>query len=286
MIPQDLDFSIIAQDPAPGSNARAAELRIGSKTLLTPAFMPVGTLATVKSVSIDELVALGAQCNSWNTYHLHLRPGEGVIAQMGELHRFMGGWPGLILTDSGGYQVFSLAHLRKVKEEGVTFRAHTDGSLHTFTPESVVETQEQLGSDIRMVLDECPPADTSRADALASADLTARWAERVPTAQHNRSGVLFGIAQGGMFEDLRIRSANQLADLGFPGYGIGGLGIGEPKDVFTRHASRASLAQLPTTKPRYLMGSAPRMIWSKPLWQALTCSIVCSKRGRHATAHC
>ena len=215
--------------------------------------MPVGTLATVKSLSIDDLVNIEASCILGNTYHLHLRPGADVVAQLGGLHSFMGGWPGLILTDSGGYQVFSLAHLRSVKEEGVTFRAHTDGLSHLFTPESVVGLQEKLGSDIMMVLDECPPHTASYDDAKQSADRTWRWAQRAKAAWNGESNALFGITQGGMYGGLRSESAGRLSELGFPGYGIGGLGIGQDKATMGEMLT-ASLSELPVDKPRYLMG--------------------------------
>ncbi len=214
--------------------------------------MPVGTLATVKSLTVEDLASVGAQCILCNTYHLHLRPGESLVAAMGGLHRFMGGWPGLILTDSGGFQVFSLAHLREIDESGVTFRAHTDGSLQTFTPESVVQIQEELGSDIMMVLDECPAHTMTWEEASASAARTARWAERAKAAQKGQS-LLFGIVQGGMHADLRRQSARELAALDFTGYGIGGLGVGEDKNTL-RTMLQASVEELPEDRPRYLMG--------------------------------
>jgi queuine tRNA-ribosyltransferase len=215
--------------------------------------MPVGTLATVKSLSVEDLERIGAECILANTYHLHLRPGEEIVAELGGLHLFMGGWPGLILTDSGGYQVFSLAKLRTLNEEGVTFRAHTDGSTHVFTPESVVEIQQSLGSDIMMPLDECPAHTLSHQDARDSAELTARWAERALRTWNRGSGTLFGICQGGMHADLRHTSAQQIGSLGFPGHAIGGLGVGEEKAML-HEMLHASMAELPKEKPRYLMG--------------------------------
>lgn len=235
------------------NTARAGVLRIGDKMLPTPAFMPVGTLATVKSLSLEDLLAIDAPCILANTYHLHLRPGEDVVANLGGLHSFMGGWPRLILTDSGGYQVFSLAHLRSVDEGGATFRAHTDGSAHRFTPESVMEIQEKLGSDIMIALDECPPHTTGYEQARESAKRTARWAARAQESHRDRDGILFPVSQGGMHEDLRQESARELAELEFDGYAIGGLGIGEEKDVM-RRMLQASLSPLPVSKPRYLMG--------------------------------
>jgi queuine tRNA-ribosyltransferase len=243
-----LEFSVVASQDA----ARAGEIHLHGKTLHTPAFMPVGTLATVKSLSIEDLIHIEAECILGNTYHLHLRPGENVVAELGGVHRFMGGWPGLVLTDSGGFQVFSLAHLRSLNEDGVTFRAHTDGSTHVFTPESVVAVQEALGSDIMMVLDECPPHTLSREEASASAERTRRWAERAQQA-HSGASALFGICQGGMYPELRRESALGLRSLDFPGYAIGGLGVGEEKPVMYEML-HASTGELPEDRPRYLMG--------------------------------
>lgn len=253
MVNSGLSFDVTARQTGPNCSARAGELRVNGKLLSTPAFMPVGTLATVKSLSIQDLVDIGAECILGNTYHLHLRPGEDAVAQLGGLHDFMGGWPGLILTDSGGYQVFSLAHLRSLDDNGVVFRAHTDGASHTFTPEAVVHIQIALGSDIAMVLDECPAHTVVYEEAATSADRTLRWAERSLEAWDSPSGVLFAIAQGGMHADLRRNSSARLASLNFPGYGIGGLGIGEDKST-TYEMLDASLEELPIEKPRYLMG--------------------------------
>jgi len=248
-----VSFRVTEQLETPLGTARTGELTVRGKTLSTPAFMPVGTLATVKSLSLRDLRDIGASCILGNTYHLHLRPGEDLVAEMGGLHSFMGGWDGLILTDSGGYQVFSLAHLRKVSEEGVTFRAHTDGSTHVFTPESVVAIQEKLDSDIMMVLDECPAHTMSESDAAKSAGLTLRWAKRAQDAYTGKAGTLFAICQGAMHAELRRQSAAELAELDFAGYGIGGLGVGEPKEVFAEMLV-ASTSALPSDKPRYLMG--------------------------------
>ncbi|HZT96804.1 MAG TPA: tRNA guanosine(34) transglycosylase Tgt [Chloroflexota bacterium] len=233
--------------------ARACRLEMRGKSMETPAFMPVGTLATVKSLSLEDLEEVGAECILGNAYHLHLRPGEETVAKLGGLHRFMGGWPGLILTDSGGFQVFSLAHLRSIDDEGVTFQAHTDGSTHRFTPESVVAIQEALGSDIMMCLDECPPHTMDRTAAVESMDRTYRWAARSRGAQAPTGAALFGITQGAMFADLRRESARQIVSLDFPGYAVGGLAIGEEKSVMLEMLN-ASVAGLPASKPRYLMG--------------------------------
>lgn len=215
--------------------------------------MPVGTVGTVKSLSVRDLKQIEAECILGNTYHLHLRPGEDTVRALGGLHQFMGGWPGLILTDSGGYQVFSLAHLRTLTKRGVTFRAHTDGSTHEFTPESAVAIQESLGSDIMMALDVCPAHTAGRAEARTAAELTLHWAKRAKAAWSGSQVQLFGICQGGMHAEIRKQSASDLARLDLPGYGIGGLGVGESKELMYAMLP-ASVCELPEDKPRYLMG--------------------------------
>jgi len=217
----------------------------------TPVFCPVGTQATVKTLTPHELVDLNAHMILANTYHLYLRPGARVIQRLGGLHRFMG-WSGPILTDSGGFQVFSLEGLRQVDDDGVTFRSHIDGSEHRFTPELVVEIQEQLGSDIAMVLDECaPPLDYDyNVEALRRTHL---WAERCLKAHRRPDQALFGIVQGGIFRDLRAESARVLTAMGFPGYAIGGLSVGESKEQMLATLEFV-LPLLPENKPRYLMG--------------------------------
>jgi queuine tRNA-ribosyltransferase len=216
-----------------------------------PVFAPVGTQATVKAVSPDELEKAGATLILGNTYHLYLRPGAETIAKLGGLHRFMG-WPHPLLTDSGGFQVFSLRELRQVDENGVTFRSHLDGSQHRFTPENVVAIQEKLGADIIMCLDECaPPLD--RAYNERALLRTHRWAERCRDAQTREDQALFGIVQGGVFTDLRRASARFVTRLDFPGYAIGGLSVGETKEQM--HAMLDVVTPLlPEDKPRYLMG--------------------------------
>jgi queuine tRNA-ribosyltransferase len=217
----------------------------------TPVFCPVGTLATVKSLAPRDLVELGAPMILSNTYHLYLRPGSELIQRLGGLHAFMG-WHGPILTDSGGFQVFSLEGLRNLDDDGVTFRSHIDGSEHRFTPEKVVEIQEQLGSDIAMVLDECArPLD--HAYNVAAMRRTHLWAERCRNAHRRSDQALFGIIQGGTFEDLRRESARVLAGLDFPGYAIGGLSVGESKADMLRILDMLA-PLLPEHKPRYLMG--------------------------------
>lgn len=218
----------------------------------TPAFMPVGTLASVKSLLPAEVADLGAQIILGNTYHLLLRPGTKRVAALGGLHKFMG-WFGPILTDSGGFQVFSLAGMRKVSEEGVSFRSHIDGSPLSLTPEEAVYAQEELGSDIMMMLDECPPAGASREYIENSLLRDSRWAERALAARGRNSGALFGIVQGGVYHDLRSLSAEKLVPLDMDGYAIGGLSVGEPKEVMMDVLDRI-IPQLPQDKPIYLMG--------------------------------
>lgn len=234
--------------------ARAGLLRTAHGVIPTPIFMPVGTVGSVKAVAPDDLAAIGAPIILGNTYHLYLRPGDELVARRGGLHRFAS-WPGAILTDSGGFQVFSLSGLRKIREEGVEFRSHIDGSRHMFTPESVVRVQRNLHSDIMMVLDECVPYGADYAYTERSVGLTTRWAARARAAWPTGSGpnLLFGIVQGGFFEDLRRRSAEELRALDFDGYAIGGLSVGESKAEL--HALLRSTAPLlPEGKARYLMG--------------------------------
>ncbi len=234
------------------TSARAGFLTTSHGVVPTPAFMPVGSQATVKALTPDDVKDIGAKMILSNAYHLYLRPGVDVIEQMGGLHRFMG-WDGPILTDSGGYQIFSLASLRRVDDEGVVFRSHIDGSEHFLTPEGAVQLQQRLGSDIIMALDECPPH-TAEIDKVREATgRTHRWAERCFKAHQRENQQLFGIVQGGIFPDLRRESAAFLTALDFPGYAIGGLSLGEPKNV-TLAMVDETVACLPDDKPRYLMG--------------------------------
>ena len=243
------EFSLLHTDA--GSQARLGRIATPHGEIATPAFAPVGTQATVKTLDPRDLRELGAELILGNTYHLYLRPGPDIVAEMGGLHRFMG-WDGPILTDSGGFQVFSLAENRKITDEGVTFRSHIDGSLHTFTPERVIRFQEQLGADVIMCLDECAePLDRAyNEQALAR---THAWAERCRAAQTRADQALFGIVQGGIFPDLRRQSAEFLAGLDFPGYAIGGLSVGETKEQ-TYATLDITTPLLPADKPRYLMG--------------------------------
>ena len=214
--------------------------------------MPVGTLATVKSLTPEELISLGVQIILGNTYHLYLRPGHDTIATLGGLHTFMH-WHRPILTDSGGYQVFSLAKLRKISNEGVTFQSHLDGSKHLLSPEKAVEIQEALGSDIMMCLDECTPYPATHAEAATSLALSTDWAERCLKNRTANGNALFGIVQGGMYQDLRAQGVEALVDLGFDGYALGGLSVGEPKDAMLDVAA-FTLPRLPQDLPRYVMG--------------------------------
>jgi queuine tRNA-ribosyltransferase len=231
--------------------ARRSSFTTPHGTLELPAFAPVGTLANVKTLEPRDLAEAGCQLILANTYHLYLRPGHRLIEQLGGLHRFMA-WDGPILTDSGGFQVFSLAHQRKVDEEGVTFRSHIDGSLHRFTPERVMEIEQALGPDIAMVLDEC--AEPLDRDYLISAlARTHRWAERCRAAHTRPDQALFGIVQGGIYPDLRRASAEFLRQLDFPGYAVGGLAVGETKEQMYATLDE-TCPLLPADKPRYLMG--------------------------------
>jgi queuine tRNA-ribosyltransferase len=290
-------MSIVFHIDNTSGKARSGRLLTAHAEIGTPVFMPVGTLASVKAVPQDALEELGAQIILGNTYHLYLRPGVETVRRMGGLHEFMS-WPRAILTDSGGFQVFSLNALRKVNEEGVTFRSHLDGSSHFFSPESAMEAQIGLGADIIMAFDECTEFPADRARARASMEMTARWAARskkyfedhkhevpwgnahvgtdafvrppdqerpdqgranpgrtnasVPTYSEQTQS-LFGIIQGGMEKDLRKESAERAIEIGFPGYAIGGLSVGEPREL-TREIVESTLEHLPADKPRYLMG--------------------------------
>lgn len=244
-------FSFVVEAVS-GVAARAGTLATPHGVIKTPVFMPVGTHATVKSVSPDELVSVHAQIILANTYHLSLRPGADLIAELGGLHGFMA-WHGPILTDSGGFQVFSLGHLRTLDDDGVTFRSHIDGSTHRFTPESVQELQALIGADIVMPLDQCIALPADHDAAETALERTTRWLDRSVTAHGRADQALFGIVQGATFPDLRLRHARQLTSFGLPGYAIGGLSVGEPKEEM--HAMLDILhVELPEDRPRYLMG--------------------------------
>ena len=254
-------FEVLKTDP---SGARLGRLHTPHGVIDTPAFMPVGTAATVKGLTQQTLEELGVQILLANTYHLYLRPGHERIRGMGGLHRFMS-WPRPILTDSGGYQVFSLAGLRKITDDGVRFRSHLDGSAHVFTPEKALDVQLALGSDIAMVLDECIEYPSTRERARRSAARTLDWAERsrsflaaqvaAPLADDPlaQAPMVFAIVQGGAFADLRRENARALVALGFPGYAVGGLAVGEPHSLTCEMTGEVTAA-LPADRPRYLMG--------------------------------
>ncbi len=249
-----MKFSLVAQD----GNARSGVIETEHGFVETPMFMPVGTQGTVKAIEHRELHEVGAQIILGNTYHLYLRPGVEILRSAGGLHRFMN-WRRPILTDSGGYQVFSLSEMRTIEEEGVRFRSHLDGSEHLFTPESVVQVQRAIGSDITMVLDECTPYPCDEAYASTSNLLTLQWAERSKEEFDRTTGIYgftqaqFGIVQGSVFPAIREQSALALAKLEFDGYAIGGLAVGEPAETMYAMTELATLL-LPETKPRYLMG--------------------------------
>lgn len=234
------------------SRARAGELITPHGRVPTPVFLPVGSQATIKTLTPEELKDIGIAIVLANTYHLYLRPGISVIEKMGGLHKFMA-WDRAILTDSGGYQVFSLSSLRQVSDEGIIFRSHIDGSQHHITPELIIQFQETLGADIIMVLDECPAYDDSFEKVNRAMSRTHRWAERCQKCQKRSDQALYAIVQGGIFPQLRRQSTEYLTSLDFPGYAIGGLSLGEPKRV-TLAMVEEMVALLPENKPRYLMG--------------------------------
>lgn len=234
------------------TGARAGRLHTPHGVFDTPIFMPVGTQATVKSMSPEELMAMGAGIILSNTYHLFLRPGHDLVKEAGGLHKFMN-WPRGILTDSGGFQVFSLGDLRKITEEGVTFRSHIDGSKQFLSPEVATKVQMDLGADIIMAFDECVPYPADHDYAKQSTQRTTRWARRCKDTLTRADQGLFGIVQGGMYKDLRSMSVRELLELDFPGYAVGGLSVGEPKDMMYEMLEH-TVCQLPKHKPRYLMG--------------------------------
>ena len=234
------------------SGARLGVLHTPHGDIPTPIYMPVGTQATVKAMTPREMEELGAKIILSNTYHLHLRPGEDIVREAGGLHSFMD-WRHPILTDSGGFQVFSLSGLRKITEEGAAFRSHLDGSKHFISPEKSMEIQQALGADIAMAFDVCSPYPCDHKTAEEAMHRTHRWAERCKKYHTREDQALFGIVQGAFYEDLRIESAKTLADMDFPGYGIGGLSVGEPKPVMYEMLEKIE-PYMPKNKPRYLMG--------------------------------
>lgn len=243
-------FKISAKCKAGG--ARSGRLATLHGPVNTPIFLPVGSQATVKSLDIADIKKLGIKMILCNAYHLYLRPGIKVIEEAGGLHRFMN-WQGPILTDSGGYQIFSLSTLRKISGDGVVFRSHVDGSQHSITPESSMSMQEKLGADIIMALDVCPGSTAGRKELSKAAASTAEWAERCRSAHRDTGQHLFGIIQGGIYPDLRKESVEQITALDFPGYAIGGLSLGEPKALMWEIVE-ATVPYMPPNRPRYLMG--------------------------------
>jgi queuine tRNA-ribosyltransferase len=243
-------FEILARDSR--TQARLGRITTPHGELTTPIFMPVGTQASVKTVTPEELLTCRVEIVLANTYHLYLRPTHTLIRDLGGLHHFMH-WEWPILTDSGGFQVYSLARLRKLTEEGVLFQSHLNGSQHMLTPEKAVEIQAALGSDIAMVLDECVPYPATYDYALTSQELTTRWARRAKVAHHGSEQALFGIVQGGMYADLREKAARELVELDFDGYALGGFSVGETKRLMYDLIGQTA-ACLPAEKPRYLMG--------------------------------
>jgi queuine tRNA-ribosyltransferase len=241
-------FTLEARD----GRARAGRLETPHGTALTPVFMPVGTAGAVKAVQHRDLREIGARILLANTYHLMLRPGDALVAGLGGLHGFTG-WDGPFLTDSGGYQVFSLAALRRLDEEGVRFQSHLDGSQHLLSPERSMEVQQSLGADIAMAFDECPPGDAPREAVAEATARSTRWAARSRRAHTRSDQWLFGIVQGGVHLDLRDESARALIEIGFPGYAVGGLSVGEPKPGRDRVLEQLD-PLLPAERPRYLMG--------------------------------
>lgn len=245
-----ITYEFIKQCPHTG--ARAGRIHTPHGSFDTPIFMPVGTQASVKTLAPEELKEMGAGIILSNNYHLFLRPGSKLVKEAGGLHKFMN-WDRAILTDSGGFQVFSLGDLRKISEEGVTFRSHIDGSKKFLSPEIATQSQMDLGADIIMAFDECVPYPADFKYTRESMELTLRWAQRCKDTMTNPNQGLFGIVQGGMYKDLRIECANRLVDMDFPGYAVGGLSVGEPKELMYEMLD-ITLEHLPQNKARYLMG--------------------------------
>ncbi len=241
-------FEIVATE----GNARAARLNTNHGIIETPVFMAVGTRATVKAMTPEELKSSGCQVVLGNTYHLHLRPGEKTIAKLGGLHKFMN-WDKPILTDSGGFQVFSLSQLRKLTEEGVEFRSHLDGNKHFISPEVSMQIQMDLGSDIIMAFDECLPYPATREQTIESMDMTFRWLKRSKDAMTRKESLLFGIVQGGLDRATRLKSLEQITSVDLPGYAMGGFSVGEPIELMHKLVQE-TVPEMPKNKPRYLMG--------------------------------
>ncbi|QQE64217.1 tRNA-guanine(34) transglycosylase [Leptolyngbya sp. BL0902] len=252
MVSLSSHFSYHCEANCSHTHARAGTFHTPHGPVQTPRFMPVGTLANVKTVTPDQLATTGAQMVLSNTYHLHLQPGEDIVAEAGGLHRFMG-WSGPMLTDSGGFQVFSLSQIRTITEDGVTFKSPKDGRTIHLRPETSIEIQNTLGADVIMAFDECPPYPCSREAVQAATERTGRWLKRCIVAHQRPDQALFGIVQGGVYPDLRRQAALELAELDLPGYAIGGVSVGEPPELIETIV-QATAPCLPQNKPRYLMG--------------------------------
>ncbi|WP_204103275.1 MULTISPECIES: tRNA guanosine(34) transglycosylase Tgt [Spirulina sp. CCY15215] len=278
-------FSFKLQKTCSHTHGRAGVFSTPHGIVETPRFMPVGTVGTVKGLTPAQIEATGAQMILANTYHLHLQPGEELIAKAGGLHQFMG-WEQPILTDSGGFQVFSLSELRKIEEEGVTFRSPRDGRLIHLTPERSIEIQNTLGADVIMAFDECPPYPAERGEVQAATERTYRWLERcVKAHQRPQEQALFGIVQGGIFPDLRVAAARSLLDFDLPGYAIGGVSVGEPPELMYP-VVEATAPILPENKPRYLMGIGTyrEMVRAIAAGIDLFDCVIPTRFGRHGTA--
>ncbi|MEL6399109.1 MAG: tRNA guanosine(34) transglycosylase Tgt [Cyanobacteria bacterium J06626_4] len=264
--------------------ARAGCFQTPHGLVETPRFMPVGTLANVKTVTPDQLQATGAQMVLANTYHLHLQPGEALVAAAGGVHQFMG-WPGPMLTDSGGFQVFSLSEMRTISEAGVKFRSPRDGRIINMTPEESIRIQNALGADVIMAFDECPPYPASREAVEVATDRTYRWLKRCIAAHQRPDQALFGIVQGGVYPDLRAQAAAALTTLDLPGYAIGGVSVGEPPELIEKIV-QATTPLLPPEKPRYLMGVGTHreMVQAIAAGMDLFDCVIPTRLARHGTA--
>ncbi len=279
-----VNFSFHTLANCSNTSARAGIFTTPHGVVETPRFMPVGTLANVKTMTPAQLKDTGAQMVLSNTYHLHLQPGEAIVAGGGGLHKFMG-WDKPMLTDSGGFQVFSLSEMRKITEEGVTFRSPHDGQIINLTPEKSIEIQNILGADVIMAFDECPPATANREEVKAATDRTYRWLLRCVEAHKSSHQALFGIVQGGIYADLRASAANALTKLDLPGYAIGGVSVGEEPELI-HEIVRQTAPLLPVEKPRYLMGvgTHQEMVVAIASGVDLFDCVIPTRWARHGTA--
>ena len=280
-----LGFSFECQANCSHTNARAGVFHTPHGIVETPRFMPVGTLATVKGIIPQQLKNANAQMILANTYHLHLQPGEDIVAEAGGLHRFMA-WHQPILTDSGGFQVFSLSEMRQISEQGVTFKSPRDGRIIEISPERSIAIQNALGADVIMAFDECPPADASKEQVQAATDRSYRWLKRCIEAHQNKEQqALFGIVQGGIHLDLRTKAVEQLAELDLPGYAIGGVSVGEEPELINATVKHTA-PLLPNNKPRYLMGVGTYKEMARAIASGIDLfdCVIPTRFGRHGTA--